>query len=247
MTWPMYCWVASLYCRQNSMMLTPCCPRAVPTGGAGVACPARIWSLTTARTFLRRRVAGVPFDIRINLPAVQSAGSPASRCGWALDLRHLVEGELDRRLPVEDVDEDLELGLLHVDLGDGPGEVRKGPGNDAHDVAFLPLQAERRLHLGLLLHREDLLDLTLRQRCRLRPGPAGHEPRDPGRVPHDVPGIVVVDHLDQQIPREDLSLDDLLLPALDLHHVFHGDHHVEDLLLHLHRADPRVQVRLDLV
>src|SRR5665811_1949017 len=34
--------VAALYCLQNSMMLTPCGPRAVPTGGAGVAAPASV-------------------------------------------------------------------------------------------------------------------------------------------------------------------------------------------------------------
>ena len=33
---------------QNSMMFTPCGPSAVPTGGAGVALPAGIWSFTTA-------------------------------------------------------------------------------------------------------------------------------------------------------------------------------------------------------
>src|SRR5262245_7151141 len=37
---------------QKSMILTPCGPSAVPTGGAGVAFPAAIWSFTTAWTFL---------------------------------------------------------------------------------------------------------------------------------------------------------------------------------------------------
>src|SRR5437762_920731 len=36
---------------QKSMMFTPCGPSAVPTGGAGVALPAAIWSFTTAVTF----------------------------------------------------------------------------------------------------------------------------------------------------------------------------------------------------
>ncbi len=36
---------------QKSMMLTPCGPSAVPTGGAGVAFPAAIWSFTIACTF----------------------------------------------------------------------------------------------------------------------------------------------------------------------------------------------------
>src|SRR5256885_16722775 len=41
-------WVAALNSLQNAMMLTPRGPRAVPTGGAGLACPAGIWSLISA-------------------------------------------------------------------------------------------------------------------------------------------------------------------------------------------------------
>ena len=40
---------------QKSMMFTPCGPSAVPTGGAGVALPAAIWSFTTACTFFITR------------------------------------------------------------------------------------------------------------------------------------------------------------------------------------------------
>src|SRR5207244_11582881 len=36
---------------QKSMILTPCGPSADPTGGAGVAFPAAIWSFTIACTF----------------------------------------------------------------------------------------------------------------------------------------------------------------------------------------------------
>jgi hypothetical protein len=38
--------VLALNALQNSMMLTPCGPSAVPTGGAGVALPAGICSFT---------------------------------------------------------------------------------------------------------------------------------------------------------------------------------------------------------
>src|ERR1700724_1838252 len=43
--------VFALKALQKSMMLTPWGPSAVPTGGAGVALPAAIWSFTTAWTF----------------------------------------------------------------------------------------------------------------------------------------------------------------------------------------------------
>src|SRR6266540_1522412 len=244
MTCPIWAWVASLYCRQNSMMFTPCSPRAVATGGAGVACPARIWSCTTARTFLRRRGAGAPFDMLIDLLRSDRPARPASRCGSVSDLRHLIKGQLDRCLPVEDVDKYLELGLLHVDLGDRPGEVGERADDDPHDVTFLPFQAEGRLDLRLFLDGEDLLHLALGQRRRLGSGAAGDEPRHPRGVPHDIPGIVVVDHLDQEVAGEDLSLHHLLLPALDLHDVFHGDDDIEDLVFHLHGTDARMRLRL---
>src|SRR5712691_8107211 len=153
------------------MMLTPCWPSAVPTGGAGVACPALIWSLTIARTFLRLRGAAsaiFPF------PSCGSCGRvrPASRRRpFRLRLRHLVEGELDRRLPVEDVDQDLELRLLDVDLRDGALEVGERPGDDPHGVALFPLQPVLRLALRFLLYGKDLLHLAGRQRGWLRPGP----------------------------------------------------------------------------
>src|ERR1700685_2467012 len=43
--------VLALNALQNSMMLTPCGPRAVPTGGAGVAFPAGICNFTEPVTF----------------------------------------------------------------------------------------------------------------------------------------------------------------------------------------------------
>ena len=48
---PASCWVRALNALQNSMMLTPCWPSAGPTGGAGFAAPAGIWSLIRVRTF----------------------------------------------------------------------------------------------------------------------------------------------------------------------------------------------------
>ena len=44
--------VRSLYSFTNVMILTPCCPNAGPTGGAGVALPASSCSLIIALTFL---------------------------------------------------------------------------------------------------------------------------------------------------------------------------------------------------
>jgi hypothetical protein len=51
MTLPRMDSVWALYALQKSMMLTPCGPRAVPTGGAGVAAPAWSCTLTSAAIF----------------------------------------------------------------------------------------------------------------------------------------------------------------------------------------------------
>src|ERR1700745_931141 len=48
---PRWASVAALYCRTKSMMLTPCGPSAVPTGGAGVAAPAGSCTLTMLFSF----------------------------------------------------------------------------------------------------------------------------------------------------------------------------------------------------
>src|SRR5918994_1319596 len=51
MTIPLWLWVRALNCFTNSMMLTPCGPSAVPTGGAGVAAPAGHCNFTIALIF----------------------------------------------------------------------------------------------------------------------------------------------------------------------------------------------------
>ena len=56
---PVWASVAALYCLQKSMIATPWGPRAVPTGGAGVALPAAIWSFTSACTFFAMTAAAV--------------------------------------------------------------------------------------------------------------------------------------------------------------------------------------------
>src|SRR5215211_5321608 len=112
---PASCWVWALNALQNSMMFTPCCPSAGPTGGAGFAAPAGIWSLIWVRTFLAM--------------------------GIRLDLLHLVVVDLDRGLASEDRDQDLELGGVLVDLGDLAGEVGERPGDHLDGLADRELGA----------------------------------------------------------------------------------------------------------
>src|SRR3984957_15962324 len=103
---PRWLSAAALYWRTKSMMLTPCGPSAVPTGGAGVAWPAGSCTLTTAASlFLLGGMGLFPH----------------------LDLGYLVERQLDRRLAAEDGDQHLELLGLGVDLVHGGGQGRERP------------------------------------------------------------------------------------------------------------------------
>src|SRR4030095_13259667 len=132
---------------QNSMMLTPCWPSAGPTGGDGFALPAGICSFTIAWTFFIARPRSTPH---------------------ASDPLHLVVLELDGRGPAENRHDHLHPSPLGVHVVHHALEVHERPVDDAHLVAAL----EHGLGLGLLgarLHlTEDVVDLVVRQRNRLR-------------------------------------------------------------------------------
>src|SRR5207253_5938293 len=140
---PFSCAVCALKALQNSMMLTPCWPSAGPTGGAGFTCPPGICSLISVRIFF----------------AISS-----------IQLLHLFEGQLDRHLALEDVDEHLQLLLVRVDVDDLAVEVRERAGGYLHRLAEgeLDLRAHRRTVAGARV--QDPVDLRLRERHRLRAG-----------------------------------------------------------------------------
>src|SRR5882762_8150513 len=106
------------------MIATPWGPRAVPTGGAGVACPAGIWILTMARTFflaigrLLAGCVGVPRGGRTILVARVATAPATASFSLRSKLGDLGELKLDRGLAAEDVDQDLDLELVLVDLDD---------------------------------------------------------------------------------------------------------------------------------
>src|SRR5712664_910311 len=114
----------------NSMMLTPCWPRAGPTGGDGLAFPAVICSFTIAWTFFAM-----------------------------LEPLHLVVLELDGREAPEDRHHDLELAALRVEVVDRALEVHERSLDDPHLVALLEGRLELGLFRPLLHLLEDPLDL----------------------------------------------------------------------------------------
>src|SRR5215469_13271288 len=112
MTLPRWLSVAALYCLTKSMMLTPCGPSAVPTGGAGVAAPAFSCTLTIAATFFfRGGIGGSYLSFRFSWLCWAVVGAVARS-----DLADLVKGQLDRSFPAEDRDEHLQLLGVGVDL-----------------------------------------------------------------------------------------------------------------------------------
>src|ERR1700674_2010611 len=176
------------------MMLMPCGPSAVPTGGAGVALPAGSSSLRTARTFF------LPIPLLVHL----------------LDLQ---EVELDRRFASEHVDQHLELALLRVHLVDLAVEVGERSIDHTHRLADLELDADLgRFLLHLLLDRPHLFFL---ERNRAVRGPA--EAGTAGSVADHEPRLVRHRHPNQDVAREDPLLKVAALAVLDLYLVFHRD------------------------
>ena len=159
------------------------------------------------------------------------------------------EVELDRRLAAEDAHEDLDLVALGVDLVDRADELGERPVGDPDALALREGDAElRRLDAHV---PEDLLDLVLVERDRLAADAgdvgAADEARDARRVPDDEPAVRVEDHLDEDVARVDLLLDGVPLALADLDLVLHRDEDLEDPVLHAHRLDAVLEVRLDLV
>src|SRR5919112_1587330 len=151
MTLPRWASVAALYALQNSMMLTPCWPSAGPTGGAGVAAPALICSLMMPASFF---LGGMFFSLL------------GSRIPASLELRDLVEGQLDRRLAAEDRHQHLELLAVEVDLVDGGRQRRERAVGDGDGLADLEVDGLLRDDLLLLRRCELLDDLVHRERRR---------------------------------------------------------------------------------
>src|SRR4029079_18135059 len=124
---------------QKSMMFTPCGPSAVPTGGAGVALPAWIWSFTIACTFFAMISSGPP------------KGGPTSNL---LDLQEI---QFHRRRAAEDRHHHLERVLVEIHLVDDTVEAGERTLVDPHVIALL----EGVLRLRLLSRRFHLLEDVL--------------------------------------------------------------------------------------
>src|SRR5262245_405017 len=145
---PACSFVRALNSWQNCMMLTPCCPSAGPTGGAGLAAPAGHWSFTIAVTrFFDPPFAGAAFAAGAAILSILSLRSLQS-----LDLEEI---ELDRRGASEDADHHLELASLLVDLLDDARELAERAAHHADVLAHSVGDVGDRLRFRSLDPAED--------------------------------------------------------------------------------------------
>src|SRR5215470_1447428 len=207
MTLPRWDSVAALYCLQKSMMLTPCGPRAVPTGGAGVAAPAFSCTLTTAAIFFF--LGAISWVLTCVLYYARRG-----RMSWS-ELGDLVERKLDRRLPAEDRHQHLELLGVGVDLAHGGWQRRERAVHHRNGFAHLVFHR----HPGDLGLGRLLLRLRREQRGHLGQAERGRaarqadEARHPGGVAHRGPRLVGEVHPDQDVAGKDLLPCQLALDA----------------------------------
>src|SRR5918997_3532118 len=225
MIWPIWSRVASLNCRTNSPMFTWAWPRAGPTGGAGFAWPPVICNFNLRAT---RRPRPLPIK------------------HLSLEFGYLVEGELHRRLAPEDRDQNLQPRLVHVYVRDGAGKVRERAADDLDRLTDLVVHGGLDLLAGLdLAGMQQPLDLGPAQGRRLLPGPD-----DLGyarRLPHELPGVLVHVHVDEDVPGELALRRRHLLAVLDLDDVLRRDPYLPEVSPHAERLDPALQRRADLV
>src|SRR4029077_13067190 len=97
MTSPASALVAALNSLQKPMMLTPCCPSAGPTGGAGFACPAGICNLICPTTFFAIKLCLLDFPVF----------------------------QFDRRVSSEHVHGHLELAFVGIDFFNHTAEIEE--------------------------------------------------------------------------------------------------------------------------
>ena len=243
---PRWASVAALYCLQKSMMATPCGPSAVPTGGAGVACPAGIWILTTAATFFLAMGSCLLLnDVVADGDGVRQRPVPhaiGERCTGATLVRAWRPGANSSSTGVSRpkmLTSTLSLSWSSLISTIWPEKSANGP---SLTRTVSPISYSRRGRPALGPAPLVAFGLDLQERLDLACGAAAWawcpwptKPVTPGRVADHVPGVVVELAAHQQVAREHLLLDDDLLAALELDDVLHGDDDLVDAALHVHR------------
>src|SRR5579871_1139208 len=113
--------VFALNCFTKSIMLTPCGPSAVPTGGAGVALPAGNCNFTIAWTFF---AIAVPRNPRRGTSFAPAQKLTRKLLGHFLDLHEI---ELDRSRAAKNRDRNLQRVAVGVHVVHHARKIRERP------------------------------------------------------------------------------------------------------------------------
>src|SRR5437762_915915 len=214
--------VAALNSLQNAMMFTPRGPRAVPTGGAGLACPAGICSLiwaTISLAILERvcsRDLGADGSAAFDLPIFQ----------------------FHRRGATKNSDRNAQLATLRIDLFNDTGLILERTVGDLH--GFANFEADFWFHLlfALLHLREHAFHFRLSHGNGFVLGSG--KPDHARCIADEIPGapdqlIVLVEqmHINDQITGEKFPRGFSLFAFFDFRDAFGRKEHVVNHVAHL--------------
>ena len=129
-------------------------------------------------------------------------------------------------LAAKHVDLELDFEALGIDALHKAHKAFQRAGGDLHGIADIEIDGQRsRLFNAHLLH------FLSREGNGL--GCGTDETGAAARIAHDIPGIVVHDHLDQNVAGEQLMLHHTLLAVLDLRHHLGRNLDVTDQVLQM--------------
>src|ERR1041385_1076910 len=203
--------VAALKDLQNSIMLTPRCPKAGPTGGLGLACPAGICSLISPITFF------------------------AMAQSFQLIAFNLNELEFNRSRSSEYTDQDAQLALIGFDFFDDAVEIGKWT------VDHLDVFTHREQYpwfrfdgpfFHLLGDRPDFL-IGDRRWIRTAADETGHL----RCFFYDVPGVVIQFHLNQNVPWKKFARGRFLFTLYQLYDFLDRHQYFSEKILLAERSD----------
>src|SRR5271157_5507754 len=215
--------VAALNSLQKAMMFTPCWPRAGPTGGAGLACPAGICSLICPVIFFA-----------INLGFL-----------------HLPVLEFDRRIAAKNIDGHLQFPAFGFDLFNHAAKIQKRPVVDLDGLARFKVNLRLLRFLGFRDLRLDRGDFVRGHRNRAVSAHDANFTRRvlykiPRLLQNPVP-LIHQDHVNINVARMQLAAGDGFLAAPHINHFLDRDKDLFNILAHLFRFEALFDVLLDLL
>src|SRR5215470_16428195 len=210
--------VFALNALQKSMIFTPCCPRAGPTGGAGVALPAGICNFTWPITFFAINFAS------------------------GLRFLYLQEVQFNRRGPAEDSHHYFQCVPVRINLINDSRKARERPVDNFDCFTFF----ERQFRLWLIGRSRNTINNLLNfffteRRWSL---PRAHETCNSWSTLHQMPCLVARAtlvcglHLHEHVAGVKHFLRNDSLAASNFYNLFRRNEHIVDLIFEVERLHP---------